>query len=70
MGINPAKWNPSITIPYHPEWEETFDRKLMRIKLGLIENREIPIKKKKIEVGTDTRNDYSGWNCEVNTNFS
>ena len=57
----------------------------MRIKLGLIElilliffyfylfskrNRMPKLKKKHIEIGTDSRNDYTGWNYDSNTNFS
>ena len=70
LGLKTPKWNTSIAIPYNSEKEETFERKLMRIKLGLIEYRMPRLNKKHIEIGTNSRNDYTGWNYDSNTNFS
>lgn len=44
---------------------------IKKIKLGLFDQPQPKIKEKIIEKGTDTRNDYTGWNVssEIDQNF-
>ncbi|EGR30381.1 hypothetical protein IMG5_133480 [Ichthyophthirius multifiliis] len=71
LNLRKKEWNTSVAVPKNPLLEETHERKLIKIKLGLFD-RPIPkLKDKYIEIGTDSRNDYLGWNVstEQDKNF-
>jgi hypothetical protein len=60
LELRKRPWNSSVLVPKNPILEETFERKLIKIKLGLMDQPIPVIKEKKIEPGCDTRNSYLG----------
>ncbi|KAL4468592.1 hypothetical protein ABPG74_005095 [Tetrahymena malaccensis] len=65
LNLKKKEWNSSCSVPKNPLLEETHERKLIKIKLGLYDRPIPPLKDKIIELGTDTRNDYTGWNVST-----
>lgn len=65
LGLRKKEWNNSVAVPKNPLLEETHERKLVKIKLGLFDQPVPSIKEPHIEPGTDTRNDYTGWNVST-----
>ncbi|KRX03765.1 hypothetical protein PPERSA_04273 [Pseudocohnilembus persalinus] len=65
LGLRNRQWNNSTSVPLNPLQEETHERKLIKIKLGLFDQPQPIQKDKKIELGTETRNDYTGWNVST-----
>jgi len=65
LGLRKKEWNSSVAVPANPLLEETHERKLIKIKLGLFDQPIAKIKEKRLEDGTDTRNDYQGWNVST-----
>ena len=62
------EWNNSVSVPKNPLAEETHERKLVKIRLGLFDH---PIPKEKPNIiygGTETRNDYTNWNVSTEIN--
>lgn len=47
-------------MPFNPESEETHDRKLWKIKLGLADGHNVKYKPPIIYTGTETRNIFGG----------
>lgn len=77
MGLRKKEWNSSVSVPKNPLSEETHERKLVKIRLGLFDH---PIPKEKpnyIYTGTETRDDYTlakkgagKWNVSTETNIN
>lgn len=65
LGLRKKEWNSSSSVPKNPIQEETHERKLIKIKLGLFDQPIPKLKDKFVEPGTDTRNDYTGWNVST-----
>lgn len=65
LELRKKNWNPSVSCPKNNEQDETFDRKLIKIRLGLIDQPVPKAKAVKIEKGTDTRDDYTNWNVST-----
>ena len=61
MGLRKKEWNNSVSVPKNPLTEETHERKLIKIKLGLFDHPSPTEKPNKIYTGVETRNDYKGW---------
>jgi len=64
LGLRKKEWNSSVSVPYNTQ-EEDFERKLTKIKLGFFDTPLPRFKPNSIEAGTDTRNNYTGWNVSV-----
>ncbi|KRX09907.1 Protein kinase-like domain [Pseudocohnilembus persalinus] len=62
LELKKKKWNNSTTLPQNPLLEEPHAKKLMNIKLGLADSKSVQPSKKKLYIGTESRNDYTGWN--------
>jgi len=63
--LKKKSWNTSSSIPKYPLLEETFERKLMRIRMGLLDQPIQKIIEPKIEPGCDLRDDYTGWSVST-----
>jgi hypothetical protein len=61
LGLRKKEWNPSAAMPKNPLAEETHERKLIKIKLGLFDHPIPKLRPNKIYEGCETRNDYTGW---------
>lgn len=59
LELRKKQWNSSVLVPKNPIIEETFERKLIKIKLGLMDQPVPVLKDKIIPPGCDTRNDYT-----------
>jgi hypothetical protein len=59
------EWNNSVSVPKNPLAEETHERKLIKIKLGLFDHPIPKYKGNKFFEGTETRDEYSGWNVST-----
>ncbi|CAD8142419.1 unnamed protein product [Paramecium pentaurelia] len=75
LGLRKKQWNYSVSVPKNPLSEETHERKLVKIKLGLLDHPIPKEKPNKIYVGTETRDNYQlakkgsdKWNISVETN--
>jgi len=65
LGLKKKGWNAGTLVSKYPAQEETFDRKLMRIRMGLLDQ---PIQKPynpKIAEGCDARDEYTGWSVST-----
>lgn len=65
LELRKKPWNASVSYPKNIELEETFERKLIKIKLGLIDRPKPKYVLPKIEPGCDLRNDYTNWNVST-----
>lgn len=52
------EWNGSVSVPKNPLSEETHERKLVKIRLGLFDHPIPKEKANKIYVGVETRDNY------------
>lgn len=66
-----------MSVPKNPLSEETHERKLVKIKLGLFDHPIPKERENKIYEGTETRNNYAlskkgagKWNVSVETNIN
>jgi len=64
LGLRKKDWNSSVSVPVNAQ-EEDFERKLTKIKLGFFDTPLPKYRPNKIEAGTDTRDQYTGWNVSV-----
>jgi len=64
LGLRKKDWNNSTAISKNQQ-EEDFERKLTKIKLGFFDTPLPKYRPNRIEEGTDTRNDYTGWNVST-----
>lgn len=64
LGLRKKEWDKSVAVPLNAQ-EEDFDRKLTKIKLGFFDTPLPNYRPPKIEAGTDTRDDYTGWNVST-----
>jgi len=64
LGLRKKEWNGSVSVPYNTQ-EEDFERKLTKIKLGFFDTPLPKYREPKIEAGTDTRDNYTGWNVST-----
>jgi len=64
LGLRKKGWNKSTYTRDHNQ-EEDFERKLTKIKLGFFDTPLPKYREAKIEAGTDTRNEYMGWNVST-----
>jgi len=65
LGLRKKEWNRSVAVARNISEEEDFQRKLTKIKMGLHDFPMPKYQEKYIEEGTDTRNDYTGWNVST-----
>ncbi len=65
LELRKKTWNPSVSCPKNNEQDETFERKLIKIRLGLIDQPVPKAKTPKMERGTDTRDEYTNWNVST-----
>eukprot|EP01016_Furgasonia_blochmanni_P050692 TRINITY_DN7870_c0_g1_i3.p1 TRINITY_DN7870_c0_g1~~TRINITY_DN7870_c0_g1_i3.p1 ORF type:complete len:403 (-),score=38.60 TRINITY_DN7870_c0_g1_i3:159-1367(-) len=65
LNLRKREWNASTRVPKNPLAEETFETRLHKIKMGLEDGPIQKLTEKKIEAGTDTRDDYTGWNVST-----
>lgn len=54
-----------MAVPANPLAEETHERKLIKIKLGLFDNPNPKFTEKKFYEGTERRDDYTGWDVST-----
>jgi len=64
LGLRKKGWDNSVAVPLNAQ-EEDFDRKLTKIKLGFFDTPLPNYRPTQIEAGTDTRNNYTGWNVST-----
>jgi hypothetical protein len=64
LGLRKKDWNGSVSVPVNAQ-EEDFERKLTKIKLGFFDTPLPKYRPNKVEAGTDTRDQYIGWNVSV-----
>jgi len=64
LGLRKKGWNRSTYVNSNNQ-EEDFERKLTKIKLGFFDTPLPNYREPKIEAGTDTRDDYNGWNVST-----
>lgn len=70
LDLKDKRWNASVAAPNRFdmfEREESHKSKLLKIKLGLTDWEQTSPTRKPYFQGTETRNDYTGWN--VSTEF-
>jgi hypothetical protein len=60
--LRKKEWLHSVSVPKNPLAEETHERKLIKIKLGLFDHPIPKYKENKIYPGTELRDDYKNWN--------
>ena len=60
LELKKAHWNTSTSLPLHVDLEEPHERKLWKIKLGLVDGHNVKFKPSKIYTGTETRNIFGG----------
>jgi hypothetical protein len=65
LGLKKREWNTSAAVPKNPTAEETFAGKLMKIRMGLLDQPIQKIREPKIEPGCDGRDKYTGWNVST-----
>lgn len=68
LELKDAKWNSSVAAPNRFDnfaKEESHKSKLLKISLGLTEWDQVSPGKKPYFVGTETRDDYTGWNVST-----
>ncbi len=68
LGLRKKEWNNSVSVPKNPLTEETHERKLIKIKLGLFDHPIPKYKENKIYTGTETRDNYTNWNVSTEVN--
>jgi len=64
LGLRKKGWDRSVAVPVNAQ-EEDFDRKLTKIKLGFFDTPFLKDRPNKVEAGTDTRDNYTGWNVST-----
>jgi len=64
LGLRKKDWNSSTYVPFNAQ-EEDFERKLTKIKLGFFDTPLPKYREAEIEAGTDTRDNYTGWNVST-----
>jgi len=64
LGLRKKEWNGSVSVPFNAQ-EEDFERKLTKIKLGFFDTPLPKYRPNIIEAGTDTRDQYTGWNVST-----
>jgi len=64
LGLRKKDWNKSTAVAKTNQ-EEDFERKLTKIKLGFFDTPLPKYRENKIEAGTDTRDQYTGWNVST-----
>jgi len=64
LGLRKKGWDKSAAVPLNAQ-EEDFDRKLTKIKLGFFDTPLPKYRQNKVEAGTDTRDNYTGWNVST-----
>jgi len=67
LGIKTPNWNTSTYVDKMKSYERQvpLDKKKFEIRSGLRDENPVPIKSKNTYEGTDSRNNYTGWNVSV-----
>ena len=58
---HPPKWNSSVHLEKIPDLKDFY----FKIRTGLKDESFVDTKSKTIYAGTETRNDYTGWNVSI-----
>jgi len=64
LGLRKKEWDNSNAVPLNTQ-EEDFDRKQTKIRMGFFDSPNHKYTPPKIEVGTDIRDNYKGWNVST-----
>jgi len=69
LGLRKRDWNISNKPPRNAMEEQPFERKLINVRMGLLDQPHVKMTLPKIEPGCDLRNDYTGWNVSTAQNL-
>jgi hypothetical protein len=69
LELKKKEWNLSNQLSRNPSVDEPFERKLIRVRMGLLDQPHVKMSLPRLHIGCDTRNEYTGWNVSVQQDF-